>query len=393
MKQLVSIIMPSYNRKSILKKVLCKIYSYRYSFSFEIIVIDNASTDNSVFMIKKDFPQVRLYSLNRNIGAASRNIGIAKASGKYLVMLDDDSYPAKNTIEKSIQILENPNNSDIGCIALNVKRADASFETSGIYTHFTGCGAVFKKSIFKTIGYYPKDYLFYAEEYDLSCRIWNNNFKVLNFRELEAVHLKTGVNRNFEKIICQLVRNNMLLWSKYLPVEEVQRQIRTELWRYEKIALKEGVYSGFLRGKELGERQVAKFQKDRKFEVSSDALNQILDKKNIKYRIKKISNIKRLKNIIIFNIGKLIHQIIREINDNNAVVVGIVDDNQYMQQDEFEGIKIYSRDRLNDNSYDAIIIGSSSLSLNDQFYRELSFLNLSVPIFRMCDYDKLESYY
>ncbi len=56
----------------------------------EIIAVDNASTDGSAEMVRRDFPDVRLVALPANVGAAARNAGVAAAKGDVVVTLDND---------------------------------------------------------------------------------------------------------------------------------------------------------------------------------------------------------------------------------------------------------------------------------------------------------------
>jgi len=392
MKPLISFILPSYNRATIIREVLNSLTPLCGRLNAEIIVADNNSTDGSVVTIQKEFPRVNLIVLEENLGAISRNLCLDRASGKYVVMLDDDSYPLDDAIETALGVMEEDKNEDIGCIAFNIRRADGSNETAGIYTAFTGCGAMFRKQIFDTIGGYPDDYLYYVEEYDLSCRIWQQGYRILNFSELEVLHLKTMVNRNFSTIIGQLVNNNMLLWSKYLPEDLADEQIRTELWRYWKIAQKESAEDGFNKGEERGWQTVDRYRSNRQFELDPDTARRMLDLPGIRRRINKLSDMISGRRILIFNIGKLIHHILRELGDSGFDVLGIIDDNRYMQNDTFDGIPIHSRNRLHKRDYDAVVIGSSSLSLNDTFEKQLQPYKSDSPVVRMCDYDRLIDY-
>ena len=57
--------------------------------NIEIIVVDNASTDNSVELLKRDFSSVKLVQNNKNVGfATGNNIGVSKAKGKYILLLN-----------------------------------------------------------------------------------------------------------------------------------------------------------------------------------------------------------------------------------------------------------------------------------------------------------------
>jgi GT2 family glycosyltransferase len=389
-KPLVSFILPTRDRAPVLQRVLGELRCLAYPFETEIIVGDNDSSDGTVEMVQRGFPDVLLNRFDSNLGAAARNRCMEIARGDYIMMLDDDSYPLGDSVQKAVRVFEDDLEGRIGVIAFNIKRADGSHETAGIYTVFTGCGAMFRSETLRKVGGYPEDYLFYAEEYDLSCRIWQQGMRVVNFRELEVLHLKTGVSRDFNRILEQLVRNNMVLWNKYLPPDRAEEQIRTELWRYRRIGLKEGAEAGFQAGERRGRTDIQVYRQDRSFELDPATADQVLDGPNIRTRVGTLAESKNCKRVLLFNVGKLLHAIIQESAGSGLEVAAIVDDNPFMQGDRFQGIPIDSRKRLTSSDFDAIIIGSASLSLNDQFEKELRALNLRVPILRMCAYDSLD---
>ena len=87
----VSIVIPHWNNVEILSECLKSIGSTIYP-DFEVIVVDNASTDNSVQYVKSNFPDVKLIENDRNDGyAGGCNIGADLAQGKYLVFLNNDN--------------------------------------------------------------------------------------------------------------------------------------------------------------------------------------------------------------------------------------------------------------------------------------------------------------
>ena len=78
---LVSIIVVNWNGKEFIQQCLKSLVSLTYT-NFEIILVDNASTDNSVEIIEKNFPNVQLIKNNDNAGfAQGNNIGIKKSKG------------------------------------------------------------------------------------------------------------------------------------------------------------------------------------------------------------------------------------------------------------------------------------------------------------------------
>lgn len=388
----VSFIMPTYCRAEVLRHCLEKLYAHEYGFPFEVLVLDNGSEDGTVSMVEREFPQVRLFAMAENLGAVARNKGIAESRGRYIVALDDDSYPQPGAVEKAVAVFRKDLRETIGCIALTIHRENGELETAGIYRAFTGCGAVFRRSLFDRIGGYPDDYLFYVEEYDLSCRIYGQGLETLNFRELGAVHLKTGVNRDFNAIMARLVRNNLMLWAKYLPRPLAARQIETELWRYHKIALKEDALAGFEEGKRAGDIFVARYQRERRHALSAQAAGEILDLRNIHARVRALKAQCPGGPVLIYKFGKLMSFVLEALVAQGVPVLGIVDANRFMQKETFQGVPIYSRERLEKKDYAAVLLGSSALSWNDTAEKELRALCPGVPVFRLCDYDRLADY-
>ena len=96
----VSVIVPFYNAESHIKACLDVLLNQDFVKPFEIIMVDDASTDNSRNIVKMhEFPNLRLYSLPSNSGpAAARNLGLKKAKGEYVFFLDVDDTIAANIL-------------------------------------------------------------------------------------------------------------------------------------------------------------------------------------------------------------------------------------------------------------------------------------------------------
>lgn len=89
----LSIIIPSYNTKALLTRCLISIFTSleKENFSFEIIVVDNASSDGSPEVVRKKFPHVQLVLNNENVGyGKSNNQAIKKAKGREVLLLNSD---------------------------------------------------------------------------------------------------------------------------------------------------------------------------------------------------------------------------------------------------------------------------------------------------------------
>ena len=159
MKPLVSFLLATLNRKQDLKESLDKIYQQNYQ-DIEVIVVDNGSNDGTGQIIKR-YKNLKYIKLDKNIGAiAARTLAYSKCSGKYVISVDDDSFPGKNSISKMVEIFEN--NKDIGLISFKILNYNENinnyeniyFENSELYenNHWSGCGGGFRKTIFNKLG-------------------------------------------------------------------------------------------------------------------------------------------------------------------------------------------------------------------------------------------------
>jgi hypothetical protein len=121
----VSIIIVSWNVKDLLKKCLESILRYSQNIEYEIIVVDNASTDGTVEMVRQNFSQVQLIANQENLGfAKANNIGIRQSKGKYVLLLNPDTEFVENSLEKVIAKMESDQKIGVlGCRLLNPNKS------------------------------------------------------------------------------------------------------------------------------------------------------------------------------------------------------------------------------------------------------------------------------
>jgi GT2 family glycosyltransferase len=212
----VSFLISTFNRRNALLETLSILNGpVAGASASEIIVVDNASTDGAGEAVARQFPSVRLIRAARNRGPCAKNLGLAEARGQYVVFLDDDSFPAEGSIDRMIEHFEADDR--LGAASFNVTMSDGQGECSAYPDVFIGCGAGFRREVFRQVGGLPEDFFIGAEEYDLSLRLLDARWKVQTFDDLHVTHMKTPVSR-FPALRTRLdVRNSLTLIGRYFP--------------------------------------------------------------------------------------------------------------------------------------------------------------------------------
>ncbi|ABZ83338.1 glycosyl transferase, family 2 [Heliomicrobium modesticaldum Ice1] len=119
--ELVSVVILNWNRRNDLKEGLTRLREQPYR-PLEIIVVDNGSTDDSVAMVRAEFPEVRLIETGKNLGVEGYNAGFRQARGEYVLILDDDSFPAYDAITRMVSRFQaDPR---LGVVAFDVRSYD-----------------------------------------------------------------------------------------------------------------------------------------------------------------------------------------------------------------------------------------------------------------------------
>ena len=103
----ISIIIVSWNTKILLQTCLQSVYDTIRHITFEVIVVDNDSSDGSVEMVTKEFPQVKLICNKKNLGfAKANNIGIKVSQGNYICLVNSDVVVLNNCIETMFSYID-----------------------------------------------------------------------------------------------------------------------------------------------------------------------------------------------------------------------------------------------------------------------------------------------
>ena len=227
----VSIVSICWNRKADICESLRRIRDIDYP-NLEIIVVDNASTDGTPAAIESGFPEVHLLRMTENIGIAAYNAGFEIARGEYIVILDDDSFPHRDSLKRMVRKFEN--DASLGVAAFDVRNFynydDVKTETveeiaenretaataKEYLLAFNGAGAGVRREVLKQAGYYPEEFFLYWNEQDTAFRILDSGYGIQFFSDIVAYHKFSPVNRESRRAPFFYARNAFwLVWKNY----------------------------------------------------------------------------------------------------------------------------------------------------------------------------------
>ncbi len=170
---LLSIIIVNYNVRDFLHHALVSLQKAMKGIRGEIIVVDNASDDGSIEMIKHRFPKVRLIASDSNLGfAKANNVGLKQARGKYILLINPDTLVQEDTLQVMIRFFEE--NPDVGLAGCKIMNPDGTFQLAcrrsfpapwAAFTKMTGLSSLFPGS--RLFGRYNLTYLSPDETYEI----------------------------------------------------------------------------------------------------------------------------------------------------------------------------------------------------------------------------------
>ena len=186
----VSIIIINYNGQELLEKCLDSLFKIDYE-NFEVIIVDNNSTDNTIEFVAKNYPSVIIVKLDSNKGFAEpNNIGAKIAKGEFLLFLNNDTIVNPTFLNELV--LEITKNSKTAICQSLLLRPDRTIDSSGDFidkigvvynskTIITNVRKIFspraasmliKKNVFDKLNGFDEKFIFSFEDVDLGWRTW-----------------------------------------------------------------------------------------------------------------------------------------------------------------------------------------------------------------------------
>lgn len=253
-----SIVIVSYNTKKITDECIDSVYkSLKYeeanseSIAYEVIVVDNASTDASIEMLKKwqkEKSNFHFIQNKENLGfAKANNLGAVKAKGEYLLFLNSDIVVLNDAIAKLLYFFKQ--NTDLfNFLGGKLLNKDKSSQPScgpfySLYVIFTalflkgdrwgltryspnqikkvdwvsGACILTKKEYFQRLGGFDDKIFMYMDEIDLLYRAKQQGFKVYFYPDARFIHLGSASSAARTYPILQVYRGFLYLYKKHFP--------------------------------------------------------------------------------------------------------------------------------------------------------------------------------
>lgn len=242
----ISIILVCWNNKDYLGPCLRSLFDGELKHSFEVIVVDNGSTDGSQDMLKETFPQVKIIQNNSNVGLSrASNQGILASHGRAVLLLNNDTLVNGTAIDLLVDFMESrPDTGGVGGKLLN---PDGSFQSG--YARFstlmeeflvaTGLGNMFwegyplnldsdrvtevdwmssaclliRRSALDQIGLLDEKFFIYGDEVDLQYRLQEAGWKVHYIPDATTIHYG-GRSMNRWRRRKMVYRGKLLFYQK-----------------------------------------------------------------------------------------------------------------------------------------------------------------------------------
>ncbi len=252
-KTAVSVIIPNWNGQDLLKECLQSLTKQTFK-GFEIILVDNGSTDLSVKFVSNSFPRVKIIALNKNYGfARAINEGVQVSKEKYVIFLNNDTLVEKDFVKELISCAnKHPEAISVNSKLLNFNKRKTidgvgiqinevgqaksigwqqtdygQFERPEYIFGATGGASLFKRKDFIKLGGFDENYFMYSEEVDLAFRAQFLGYKSIYCPNAVVYHKHKATAKKFpQKIEYWQFRNMTQTIIKDFPAAILLKKFR-----------------------------------------------------------------------------------------------------------------------------------------------------------------------
>lgn len=380
---LVTFILATQNRRRILLNTLEQILRCGIERdAFDVIVVDNASTDRTPAEVSERFSRVHLVALSRNRGSCAKGLAVDRVRTPYIVFLDDDSYPRPGSVERMLEHFESDER--LGAAGFLVHLPDKTQECSAFENVFVGCGVGLRTSALRAVGGLDVGFFMQAEEYDLSFRLVRAGWRVRTFADLHVEHLKTPQARCSARTTYYDTRNNLLLADRYLPAPF--RGVYRQDWRqrYGLLAAINGHQRSFRRAV-IASALPGMLDRWRyaRHRLMPEAFETLFKLEYVRTRMAQLHR-DGVRRVLFADLGKNVYAFFRGAMESGLSVSAVADDRFAHRGYRYRGLELVPCARIEELAPEAVIISNTSPVHATATYNRLS-RQIETPIHRWFD--------
>ena len=265
----LSIIIVNYNTYSLTKQTIDSVLEKKLKFEYEIMLVDNASQDDSMTRLQEDYKEIISQGLlnitlnDANLGfAKANNIGMRKSKGEYILLLNSDTYVVEDCLQQCMQYIEHynteaviqgENKCKIGALGCKVILPDGTLDHAckrgfptpraslyyflklhkrdkvkyGLYDALhldenevgevdclMGAFMLMPRHVLNQVGLLDEDFFMYGEDIDLCYRIKEGGYKIMYYPEASIIHYKGGSSKKRRTKVIYDFHNAMWIFYK-----------------------------------------------------------------------------------------------------------------------------------------------------------------------------------
>lgn len=248
--------MVSYNTADYTRRAIASVFNETRSTNFELIVVDNASTDNSVALLSASFPDIKLFESADNLGfAGGVCLGVEEAQGEYLLLLNPDTIVQPGAIDKLLQFArKHPDNGIWGGVTLNNDLSintqhawskptfssllfsalglSKAFSKSCFFNHanygcwardsirevdiLSGCFFLTSRKVWDQLGGLDPQFFMYAEEADYCLRAIKQGYQPIVTPDAQIIHHGGVSHTRFSGKLIKLLTGKVELINRHV---------------------------------------------------------------------------------------------------------------------------------------------------------------------------------
>lgn len=265
----LSIIIVNYNTYTLTKQTIDSVLEKKLPFEYEIMLVDNASQDDSMVRLQEDYKELISQGLlnitlnDANLGfAKANNIGMRKSKGEYILLLNSDTYVVEDCLQQCMQyierynteaVIQGENKCKIGALGCKVILPDGTLDHAckrgfptprasfyyflklhkrdkvkyGLYDALhldenevgevdclMGAFMLMPRHVLDQVGLLDEDFFMYGEDIDLCYRIKEGGYKIMYYPEASIIHYKGGSSKKRRTKVIYDFHNAMWIFYK-----------------------------------------------------------------------------------------------------------------------------------------------------------------------------------